>query len=113
MAGLVIVGVVRTPVGFRVIDANKKEHECRSPMDLYNCMTRLLEAADLPDVETSGRRRDDVEHDEIKQKIHDSEGVIREYIAQDFGDTIGNVVAKAATKGGSKLFGALRRISRK
>lgn len=112
-SSLIIVGVMETSSGLRIIDANKNEHECRSPLDVYNCLKRLLESSELPQTETHGRKRKEVEHDEIRERIRNSEEVIGEYVSQEYGSVVGGVVGKVAAKGGSKLFDMLGKISRK
>lgn len=118
----IIVGVLQTDEGIKIIDPNKKEHLCADEKTLKETLEKLLVAEDLPTPEVSpsgGSSRRQDRSARVKREVVDFEGRvdrmgdgIEAHIASEYGGTVGRHAGDAATKGAKGLAGFLRRISR-
>ncbi len=122
----ILVGVLKTEEGLKIIDSNKQEHVCTDGDSLKAALEKLLEAEDLPEVETSApggssrRQARERSRERVRGEVHDFEAKvdrmgdgIEAHIASEYGDTIGRHAGDAVTRGTKGLAGFLRKISRK
>ncbi len=120
----ILVGVLKTDEGLKVIDSGKQEHVCADADSLKATIEKLLEAEDQPKVETSStssgyssrrRARSARVHGEVvdfEEKVDRMGDGIEAHIASEYGDTIGRHAGSAVTRGTKGLAGFLRKISR-
>ena len=117
----IIVGVLKTEEGLKIIDSVKGEHLCPDAEALKSTLDKLL-AVDVAEPETtpsggSSRRqarsaRVRAEVDQFEERVDRMGDGIEAHISSEYGDTIGRHAGDAVTRGTKGLAGFLRKISR-